>query len=189
MPLTKNRYRPGTSVWFVAGLILLTALIVAVLVMRPWTPRYRRFISQPLPDGSRYTFLYPAHLQNLQENGKGASPEVTGGVNVWTMNQSVSQWGLILGRLGFSVTSPAESVTVVVIPLKSKPVKDSHRTERWERSGGLRQNTYLVDARTRTQYFLYHSCPSTARDQFERHRPVIERSFRVLPPDPKPSPP
>jgi hypothetical protein len=189
MSHNKDRSRWGTPLWYAAGLFLLIGLVVATLVMQPWTPRYRSFVSKRLPDGSRYTFLYPAHLQNVQEDGKGASPEVTHHAIAWTMNLSNSQWDLILRRLGFPVQSSRESVSVFVIPLKSKNVKDSRRTERWEHGGELRQNTYLFDARTRTQFLMFHGCPSEARAQFERHRPVIEQSFRVLPPDHKPTPP
>jgi hypothetical protein len=184
----KVRPRWGTPLCYAAVLFLLIGLVVATLVMQPWTPRYRSFVSKPLPDGSRYTFLYPAHLQNIQEDGKGASPEATHNVIVWTMNRSTTQWDLILRRLGFPVQSSGESVSVLVIPLKSKTVKDSRRIERWEHGGDLRQNIYLDDARTRTQYLMLHGCPSEARAQFERHHPVIERSFRVLPPDHEPAP-
>ena len=164
------------------GIAALVVLLFAVLVWQPWAPRYRRFVSQPLPDGTRYTFLYPAHLQNLQENGKGASPEVAACVNVWTMNQTESGWSQFLSRLGFSVPSPAESVTVVVIPLKTHNVRDGRRTDRWSRFGGLRRNEHIIDARTRTQFSLLHSCPQRAAAQFRTDDPVIARSFRVLPP-------
>jgi hypothetical protein len=180
MQATRSRVKPFAA--STAGFIALVAVLLAALIAQPWAPRYRLFVSKPLPDGSRYTFLYPAHLQNMQENGKGASPEVTAGVTVWTMNQSDSTWSQFLSRMGFSVPSPRESIGVVVIPLKTRNVRDGRRTDRWNRFGGLRRNEYLTDARTRTQFILYHSCPASAAAQFAAHDPVIARSFRVLPP-------
>lgn len=182
MQAAKRRFRVDPLLWTAAGLILLVAVLLAVLYSGAWPLRYRRFVSQPLPDGTRYTFLYPAHLQNIQENGKGASPEVTQSATVWTMNQSESQWDLLRRQWGFPVMSPAESVSVVVIPLKKK-VKDSRRSERWTRGGQLRHNEHIIDARTCTQFSLYHSCPQAAASQFERYNPTIVKSFRVLPPD------
>ena len=43
-----------------------------------------------------------------------------------------------------------------------------------------------MDARTRTQFNLYHSAPAAALAQFERHSPAIVRSFQVLPPGASP---
>ena len=73
-PRARSRRAPAVAT--MVGIAALVVLLFAVLVWQPWALRYRRFVSKPLPDGTRYTFLYPAYLQNLQENGKGASPEV-----------------------------------------------------------------------------------------------------------------
>src|SRR5688500_19227508 len=70
---------------FLRRIALFAFIIAAVLAaFQLWTrpPSFRRFVSQPLPDGSRYTFLYPAHLKNVNENGKGASSNITHNVNV-----------------------------------------------------------------------------------------------------------
>jgi hypothetical protein len=158
MQLARSRFRVGTSAWFAAGLILLIVVLFTALVMRPWSTRYKRFVSQPLPDGSRYTFLYPAHLRDIQENGAGASPEVSHSVNVYNMNLTRSGWSRLLRRCGFSVLSPQEAVTVVVIPLKTKRVRERRWSAEWARGGRLRHNEYLVDARTKAQFDLYHDC-------------------------------
>jgi hypothetical protein len=184
---TGRRWRVGTSVWTAAGLALLIVVILATLWVRPWSTRYRRFVSKPLSDGSRYTFLYPAHLRDIQENGAGASPEVTQCVTVYTSNQSQTDWDRLLRHLGIPILSPAESISVVVIPLKPRRVRDRRWSERWARGGGLRDNEFLVDARTKTQFVLMHSCPSDSAAQFEQNNPVITRSFQVLPPSASPS--
>jgi hypothetical protein len=175
------RFRTGLFAACIAALIATLLVGLAVLLLVSWPPRYRRFISQPLPDGTRYTFLYPSHLQNLRENGPGASPNVTSSVAVSTQNQSLSQWDLLRRRLGLPVTSPAESVHVVVIPLK-KRVQNSRTSGRWTKGDIRRHNEHITDARTRTQFSLYHNCPRDAVAQFERHNQIIRRSFRVLPP-------
>src|SRR5688572_4083491 len=45
-------------------------------------PSYRRFVSQPLPDGSRYTFLYPSNLQVIREGRGNPSPGVIANVRL-----------------------------------------------------------------------------------------------------------
>jgi hypothetical protein len=175
-------------VWSTAGLIALVAVLLAALVVQPWAPRYRLFVSKPLPDGSRYTFLYPAHLQNVIENNTRVAPNVTQSVSVYTMNRSESTWSEWLSRRGF-VPSAAESIGAVVIPLRVRNVRNGRRTERWSRLGEMRRNEYLIDARTRTQFILIHDCPASAARQFEAHDPVIARSFRVLPPGAAPAAP
>ncbi len=179
----RARSRRSSAVGTVAGIAALIVVLFAVLVWQPWALRYKRFVSRPLPDGTRYTFLYPAHLQNTQENGKGASPNVIRSVTVWTMNRTPpTLWDELLRRLGFAVSSPAEDVSVVVFPVLPRPTRDRRTDERWERMGHLRHNLYLVDARTGLQFSLYHDGPSEATASFAAQDRVIARSFRVLPP-------
>lgn len=178
MPPEKRR---SGVVWPIAAAVLLVLILVAG--SRAGSSAYRRFVSQPLPDGSRYTFLYPAHLQNVEENGKGASPGVTHTVNVHTRNQNEPVWVPLQRRLGFSSPSPAEFVTVLVMPVKAAAkVQDSRRQEEWVRGGERRRNEYLTDARTRTKLFLFYSCPKEAPTSFEAHKSVIGQTLRLLPP-------
>src|ERR1051325_2105484 len=70
-------------------------VVVPLLMLsaRLGRPQYRRFTSQPLPDGSRYTFLYPAYLHDIHETGQGASQGVTQNVSVYNRigNPSVGE--------------------------------------------------------------------------------------------------
>jgi len=182
----------SSRLWLRASVVLLLAAVVVVLVLlgiwssvRP--PSYRRFVSPPLPDGSRYTFLYPAHLENMAQ-GAGGSPEVRSSVSVYTANQSLSEWDVLRKRVGFRVPSPGENVTVVVIPLKRAPRSSDRRSQRLAGGGRLRHNEYLIDARTKTQLNLYHDCPADAAAQFDAHNPTIVRSFQLLPPGVEPAP-
>jgi hypothetical protein len=182
-PGQRSRPLRSSAIGTLAGIAALVVLLFTVLVWQPWALRYKRFVSRPLPGGTRYTFLYPAHLQNLQENGKGASPEVIASATVWTMNRTApTLWDELQRRLGFSVPSPAESVSVVVFPVHPRPLRDRRTDARWERMDDRRHNLYLVDARTGLQFSLYHDAPSEAAASFEAHDRVIARSFRVLPP-------
>jgi hypothetical protein len=182
----KDRSRIGLLAVSVTALIVILVIGLAAVLLSPWS-RYRRFVSQPLPDGTRYTFLYPAHLQNVQENGTGASPEAIASASVWTMNQSVTEWDRLRGRLGIPAASPAEGIFIIVMPLGRDRVRDRRSSERWSRGGEMRHNEHIFDARTKTQFNLIHRCPQSAAAQFERHNPTIVKSFRVLPPGADPA--
>ena len=165
-----------------AAIMFVAAIVVSIVTYNYRPPQFRRFVSQPLSDGTRYTFLYPAHLDRVTEGG-GGSPDVTHSVTVSKKdrsNEAARDW--IRTRLSLAVPPDAETVTVVVVPQKTRHVADSRSDERWARGGELRHNEYLVDSRTRTQYSLYHSCPDTAKAQFAAHSPTIARSLQVLPP-------
>src|SRR3712207_3812230 len=53
--------------WIVLA-ALLAAMVAVGLGIRSGAPGYRRFVSRPLPDGTRYTFLYPRGLRLAHED-------------------------------------------------------------------------------------------------------------------------
>lgn len=144
---------------------------------------YRRFTSQPLPDGSRYTFLYPAYLKDVQENGQGASAGVTQNVSIYNRQVNYSSWERLHRWLGRPVAEPMESVSVLVVPQKQSVI-ENRQSEGWERGLVRRHNEYLTDSRTRAQFLLMYSCPRNAPAQFERNHLTIVQSLQVLPPTP-----
>ena len=179
----ESRPRRASTAGLAVGAAALVALLLAVLVGHPWALRYRRFLSRPLPDGTRYTFLYPAHLQNVQESGPRAASHVIENVSVYTMNRTPpTLWDELLRRLGVPVSSSAESLGACVVPAQGRPLRDRRTDVRWERLGAVRHNIEVVDARTRLQFSLAHDGPSDTRTSFEAHDRVIAHSFRVLPP-------
>ena len=172
----------GLRTILLAAFIIVAMIIAALLTYNSRPPQFRRFVSQPLPDGTRYTFLYPAHLDRVNEGG-GGSPEVTHSVNVtkgsWK-NEVARDWART--RLGLNLPPDREIVTAVVIPINSTKVADSRSDARGSDGDRLWHNEFLVDARTKTKFALYHHCPKLAKAQFEASNPTIAKSFQVLPP-------
>jgi len=114
MQLALNRPANPRQPWLLAGLGLLTLLVAALagllfLLSGAGTPAYRRFVSRPLPDGSRFSFLYPAHLQD-QVEGPGGSPKVSHGAAAYTADQSLSTWDWMRCLVGLPVP-PVERVS------------------------------------------------------------------------------
>lgn len=173
-----------------AAIALVAVILVAVVTFRSGQPSFHRFVSQPLSDGTRYTFLYPAHLEDVVE-GKGGSPNVTNSVTIYKKHRRKrpSVWQLMGTWLRLAVPTDEESVTVVVIPQKAAIVTASRSNAHGAGSGRLWHDEYLVDARTRTQFSLYHRCPDTSRAEFEAHNPTIAKSLQVLPPGASPPSP
>lgn len=182
--------------WGVVGVLTLgVALTVALGAVR-LASRHRRFVSQPLPDGSRYTFLYPANLQTVHEAG-GRLPLPSGAIAAVTLqsngpiNAPASPWDWFRQRLGFAVPF-SESVSVMATPAEARVSHDIRRairrSEGWVKGDEVRRNQYLHDPRTQLQFSVYHSCyaaatpPPAAALQVRAHNSAVVRSFEVLPP-------
>ncbi len=163
----------STVPWLWRIAVIAFVVIAVIVALQFWSrqPSFRRFISQPLPDGSRYTFLYPAHLKVVNENGKGASPNVTHNANVTNRVTDDPIIDRFRRWVGLAAPSPAELVTVVVFPVKGGKVRDSRSSEEFARGIERRRNEYLVDARTGCQFSLYFSCPIRARRALNPKRP------------------
>jgi hypothetical protein len=167
--------------------ILIAALaVLAVFLTMAYSSmsHFRRYTSKPLPDGSRFTFLYPAYLTDTHE-GPGGSPEVIWSAGAHNRSGEHSSdvtrtaWGAFLRRAGLS---QADEVSVVVIQLKEKSIKDSRSSEEWVRGWERRHNEYLVDSRSKLKLQLYYSCAQDA-GQFRWHSRIISDSLQLLPPE------
>ena len=145
---------------------------------------FRRFTSKPLPDGSRYTFLYPDYLKDVVE-GPGGSPEVIAGAAVYNRGgehpEDVNRtpWGGLWRKTGFS---KAERVTVVVIPLKAAHSHEARTYEEWTRGWERRHNDYLEEAHAKYKLQLYYSCAKDAA-QYRQHARIISESLRMVFPE------
>src|SRR5437879_5574801 len=62
----EKRHRGSTKPKSTSLILMAILLLIAVSLMslpKPTQPHYVRFVSPPLPDGTRYTFLYPDWLR------------------------------------------------------------------------------------------------------------------------------
>jgi hypothetical protein len=180
--------------WICAGgLVLAIALVVVSGALRFATsePVYQRFTSRPLPDGSRYTFLYPSNLRVIREGGGKPSPGVIANVTLQSsgaVNASPSPWDRLRRRIGVAVPYPGESVTVLVTRLKGPVTQDSPPPRRWADGTGVRQNASVRDTRRRLQFSINHNCftftapQAAAADQLGTHNAVLSQTFEVVPP-------
>jgi hypothetical protein len=176
------------AVLVVAAVLVLAALVAGGLALLRRPAGYARYVSAPQPDGSRFTFLYPAHLKTVAA-GRGASPDVSVSATAYNQSLDPAPWDGVRRWLGMPVPAPGESVTVVVMPLQHLSGGQRRYSRRPVNPLELRHNEYLVDARTRSRLILMHSCPPAAPGQFEAHNQVIAPSLEVLPPGaPVPAP-
>ena len=172
-------FRLRKSLWFLVAALAIAA--VTLTVARTRISGYRRFTSKPLPDGSRYTFLYPDYLKDVVE-GPGGSPEVIAGASVYNRGgehpEDVNRtpWGALWRKAGFS---KAESVTLVVLPSASTTNGGVRTSEEWVR----RHNEYLAPSHAKYKLQLYYSCAKDAA-QFRQHSRIISDSLRLIPPSP-----
>lgn len=160
------------------GLLLLVAFAVAV----GRGSGYRRFVSKPLLDGTRYTFLYPEYLTRISENGKGASPNVIANVNLNTPYSGQTQISRFLGWLKMAPSVTAESITVVVFPSKTTVLKDSTESREWPPNFFQRQDQAIKDVRTNNEFVLMYSCEADRIAQYRRNHLSVTSSFRLLHP-------
>jgi len=166
--------------WLIAGL---TALVIALFAFgRSRLTGFHRFVSQPLSDGTRFSFLYPEYLSDVVETPGGGSPEVVHSVSVYNRagehpyDVNRTPWGTWWRKIGLS---HAENITVVVIPIETANMKDNRSSKEWISGWERRRNEYLDDARSRLRFELYYSCAKDA-PQFKSHSRIIAESFRVL---------
>ena len=136
--------RPAIRVRGLLWLLGIGCLAVPLLLLsaRSGSGGYRRFISRPLPDGSRYTFLYPAYLKYIQENGPSGSTGVTQNVSIYNRQVRNSPWDGLRRWMGLPDAEPMESVTVLVLPQK-QGAGDSRHGREWERGLERRHDEYL----------------------------------------------
>lgn len=184
----KSESRPR-RVWLLGAAVFFVAL--AALWLRPPAPEvYTRYLSPPLPDGTRYTFLYPTWMTRVSQQGVGqvqVGEAARGGPGANIFQEALRLWrnrrksNLAVGQDAF--------VMVFYRPLKVFKGPDERKEQRWERNGTLRHNIFIADARTKMKFFLFHNGLASERTRFEEIDPVIARSFRLLPPGaPVPSP-
>lgn len=149
---------------------------------RAASPAYKRFVSRPLPDGSRYTFRYPANLDDVRHEVIH-NPLGTSQLTMFRRpDRALSAWGKFLWVLG-QREKGRQAVYIVVraLPAKQRVVRDERRWEDWQGIRVRTRHVYLTDAQTRSEFVLTHGREQDERGQYPEADPVILNSLTVLP--------
>ncbi len=152
-------------------------------------PRFRRYVSKPLPNGTRYTFLYPAYLHKIDQGSLDQSNQfITVRIAADGQREVVpqTQKGILIMERGTHILKlvPHEEFCGVVVgpPDSSYVGKEPLRQERqWVGEYGSHHDLCLTDAHTRRRFLLTHE-DRYLRDLFVQTDPVIMSSFRILSP-------
>lgn len=202
-PTPANRRRREALLWLSLVAILLLAL--PLFAPQP-APRasYTRYVSPPLPDGTRFTFLYPSDLA-LEKNARmptGSSVQFS------TPSPTLASSNFLLTEAAIlRDTQPREAVSVMVMPRKgwkSYPKmnlmnfpkmnlrRDYQRVEQYRLLSLLHKvgnhGLDLYDARTQTWFLLDYS-GTIKSGHYAAHNAAVIQSFRILPPGTSAGPP
>lgn len=121
--------------------------------------RLRRYVSEPLPDGQRYTFLYPdrLHLEKPASPAPGFQIQMTRRINPWQALTNRAAWpGLLSNEDG-----EAEQICLYAHP------EARNRRKGWWRMqqpallpGAYSIQGYFVDEKEQRFTFTYSWSPS-----------------------------
>ena len=170
--------------WF--ALAALVLLLVAGVVWRNGREVYLRYMSPPLPDGTRYTFLYPARMSVSMFQPRP---------NLWaiTLDSYAATQPSPFKRLlvTFHLRAPDEQLSELInVGDKLNVEVSPPQTQGFNKANTRRHtaNNYLgkvgiLDARTKRYFRLSHLAGGTEhRERFQREDKIICQSFRLLPP-------
>jgi hypothetical protein len=174
-------------------LLVIGVLIFAGLINGTRSQPYRRYVSQPLPDGTRYTFLYPEWSRWPYQFTTANGIDIAGECPKYRPNIFEAFWDHLSDRYADAPSYP-ESIVVEVFGRvygKQSSVKgEQTRTEAWSQHPATYFICHEVTIEDVDRYFvLHHSCPTGSRYFFDQSDKVVTQSFRVLAPGEKvPSP-
>ena len=153
---------------------------------------FRRYTSPPLPDGTRYTFLYPSYYAKIHR-GWLDSDHQFGSVRIDCIGTKPVPWiaspgqapisYYIHGKQGATWLAPHEEFCSVVVGNAAPPfwqgphpLKIDHQ---WIGENGSHHDFSINDAHTRYRFEVIHEDRYTPT-LFRQTDPLIARSFRVL---------
>ena len=158
-------------------LLAALALLLIVATIGTSDNATARYVSAPLPDGSRYTFLYPQRLKverldgtNCYLLGPNRSPNLSSKLlDLLPRRRSLKQLGIIY-----------EEIRVNTTPQKA-PYADSHDNI----VGRNRQILSIENSASRSYFYIEHSGYGADEASFQTDSATLDESFRVLAPGEK----
>jgi hypothetical protein len=167
----------GIVVVLCMGLILVLVYQVAVKIVNH---DYRRYVSPPLPDGTRYTFLYPKYLKAVRANWFGHSFGMMDSVHIDSGQETFTLLDRLRAWVGIPY-QPRDGFAQVIVGRMAPRFGTSRRETMSTSSTENAHDVILIDGRSHLRLWLTYREESHP-DQFARDSPVVARSFCVLPP-------
>ena len=161
---------------------------------------FRRYVSRPLPDGTRYTFQYPTYLKHISQGWLDQSNQFIT-VRIDSIGTQPVPWMAVRGGKavtyclhgagGGSWPAPHEEFISIVVGHSGEvvfpPGRQSIRRDiQWVGPNGSHHALAITDARTHLRFQLIHEdryIPAL----FQQTDPVVTDSFRILPPGTSPA--
>lgn len=178
----------ASRLWFLLAASVLLVLVAGAFWAKRYVaePSYNRFVSRPLPDGSRYTFRYPSWIDSPSEQ----PPDVFA---VWSSRvNTFAAFAINLQRRQGRQQPVFRGINLVAGYQRWPGVKigaDVRRETRGTKNGRFFHDVIIKQKRTRTWFTLSYNGSAVERARFQETAPVVAASFRVLPPGaPVPSP-
>lgn len=164
------------SAWLLAP--ALGVLLLALAMWRGQSAGYKRFVSPPLRDGTRYTFLYPARFALASSSGGDASlydvPQPSG-FQLLAMR--------VRGQTNY-LRMPASEITI-----QNGSQNGTPSTSREVIRGRGQSIINITDRRSSSYFFVRHINWGSNLTRFDSEDAVFRSSFQILPPGaPVPSP-
>jgi hypothetical protein len=172
---------------WILGVALLIACVESVALWQ-WNtrPKYLRYVSQSLKDGTRYTFLYPARLSMIREDKARVS--ITSQPQVLTLRDRSLLW---LGWPRDQIVHEGHANELNAFCYQHVYVTEARNSRR--RSSGKAydhdQARYydcythkIADAWTNSACSLAHQRFRENDETFQREDKVLSDSFKILPP-------
>ncbi len=175
------------------GLYAAVIAVVAAACVTPWLQQpphpYKRYTSPPLPDGTRYTFLYPRyfhHTLGVKELGQPSDTLQQMGVDAMLFPGPPTLLDRLIQLIPWRHQSGFGRINVMVglATPRSGRVLSVRKDSYWKRSPEQHHDITIIDARSGLKLTMYsfQNVPS----HFAEEDPVISRSFRVIPPGTQP---
>ncbi len=163
----------------VALVVAFSVLFFAVIVSER-NNASERFVSAPLTDGSRYTFLYPQQMKlrsGTDTNCFLQEDDPTPGVMAQLRSMLPGRRNKSLMLAGLS----RDEIRVAVAEQKP-PFHDSKNNTISKRN----QYISIEDAKSQTYFFVEYHCYSANEERFKTQSEILAQSFRVLAPGQQP---
>lgn len=158
----------------------------------PVSVGFRRYVSRPTPEGTRYTFLYPAYMTKISANRPDTKDITYESVSLYSSPAPVS-WTPVRGGVPVTYPAPAKDSRSPPVPLNegiSVEVGQKYpppflrptpprRDRQWAGPDGSHHDIALTDPRTQRRFWLNHDA-YFAPALFRQTDPVIADSFRIL---------
>lgn len=142
---------------------------------------YTRFVSAPLKDGTRYTFLYPKRMKEVMTRTLDFVLEER------PQPSFVNRWmaWLIRRPLSNTVVATKRIETFAMHDSKLNTLASFRKTERKPRWNSIE----IWDSRSKVVFIVTHYRMFELQADFEHDDAILSRSFQILPPGvPVPSP-